>query len=89
MLRNLPWQAIDTITRAQLSMVHALGDQINLTPDDRRRALNLDDRTWKAWTDFLTNGPLPAEPPLPEMLQRLGEAAFNLSMVAEQRAVSG
>jgi hypothetical protein len=83
MLRNLAWQATDTLTRVQLAMFHALGNQISLSDDDRRRALDLDDRTWVAWTDFLSDGPLPGEPPLPEMLRRLGETAFNLFVLAE------
>lgn len=85
MLRDLTWQSIDSLIRAQIAMFHALSDQISLTEDDRRRALNLDDRVWMAWTDFLSDGPLPAEPPLPEMLRRLSETAFNLSIVAEAR----
>jgi hypothetical protein len=87
MLRNLAWQATDTLTRAQLALFHELGDQISLTQDDRRRTLNLDQRSWAAWMDFLEDGPLPIEPQLPEMLRRLGETTFNLSIVAEQAAV--
>jgi hypothetical protein len=83
MLRNLAWQATDDLTRAQLAMFQAVGDQIKLTTDDRRQALDLDNAAWTAWTDFLSDGPLPAEPPLPEMLRRLGETAYALSMVAE------
>jgi hypothetical protein len=86
MLRNLAWQKIDDLTRVQLAMFHALGDQINLTADDRRRALDLDDRCWVAWTDFLSDGPLPAEPAAPEMLRRLGETAFNIAVVAQGRS---
>jgi hypothetical protein len=83
MLRNLAWQATDDLTRAQLVMFQALGDEISLSQDDRRRALGLEEQTWRAWTDFLTDGPLPAEPLLPEMLRRLGEAAFGLSVAAQ------
>jgi hypothetical protein len=83
MLQDPAWQAIDDLTRAQLTMFHALGDHASLTGDDRRRALALDDRTWSAWLAFLSDGPLPAEPPLPEMLRRVGEAAFHLSRTAE------
>jgi hypothetical protein len=79
MLQNLAWQATDALARAQLAMFHGLGDQISLTGDDRRRALGLDTRTWAAWTDFLSEGPLPAEPPLPEMLRRLSETTYRLS----------
>jgi hypothetical protein len=86
MLWNLAWDATDALTRAQLAMFHTLGDQISLTEDDRRRALDLNDRTWMAWMDFLSDGPLPAEPPLPEMLRRLGATTFNLSVVAEARS---
>lgn len=84
MLRNLAWQATDALTRAQLAMFHEVGDAASLTGDGRRRALNLDDRTWREWTDFLTDGPLPAQPPLPEMLRRLGETAFSMSLMAER-----
>ncbi len=87
MLQNLAWQATDELTRAQLAMFHAAGDRISLTEDDRRHALGMDERTWRAWTDFLSDGALPAEPPLPEMLRHLGEMAFNLSVMAEGRGV--
>jgi hypothetical protein len=86
MLRDLAWQPTDDLTRAQLAMFHSLGDRISLTQDDRRRALNLDDRTWMAWTDFSADGPLPAEPPVPEMLRRLGKTAFHMTVVVEGRA---
>lgn len=88
MRRNLTCQATNSLTRAQLAIFHMLGDEISLTEDDRRRALGLDDRTWTAWTDFLSDGPIPAEPPLPEMLRRLGETAFRLSVAAEGRGDS-
>jgi hypothetical protein len=82
MLRNLAWQATDDLTRAQLAMFQGLGDEISLTGHDRRVALGLDERAWAAWTEFLSDGPLPAEPPLPEMLRRLGESAFRMSAEA-------
>jgi len=84
MLRNLTWQATDDLTRAQLAMFHALGDEISLTPEDRRRALDLDPPTWTQWTAFLADGPLPPQPPVPEMLRRLGETVYTLSKVAER-----
>ena len=83
MLRDRDWQATGDLTRAQLVMFHALGDQIHLSEEDRRRALNLDDRTWMAWVKFLADGPLPAEPAAQEMLRRLGKAAFELMIMAE------
>jgi hypothetical protein len=86
MLQNPAWQATDTLARAQLRMFHALADQISLTQDDRRRALDLDDRTWACWTSFLSDGSLPAEPFLSEMLRRLGQTSFNLSVVVQRRA---
>ncbi len=88
MLRDRTWQAADTVTRAQLALFEALGDLISLTEDDRRRALNLDYDTWLAWQDFLSDGHLPSEPPLPDMLLRLGESAFSILTVAEARQIS-
>jgi hypothetical protein len=84
MLRDLAWHARDTLTRAQLSLVEELGDELGQKADDRRQALNLTEREWLAWTDFLAEGPLPAEPLVPEMLRRLGEVAFKLSLLAER-----
>jgi hypothetical protein len=84
MLRDRAWQGTGDLTRAQLLMFRALGDQIHLSEEDRRRALNLDDRTWMAWAKFLADGPLPAEPAAQEMLRRLGKAAFKLMVMAEQ-----
>jgi hypothetical protein len=79
----------NNLIRAQFSMFHAHCDQVGLSGDDRRRALELDDRTWMAWTDFLSDGRLPPEPPLPEMLRRLGETAYYLSVIADQAAGQG
>ncbi len=82
---NPAWWVTNDLTGAQLEMFHALGEQMALTLDDRRRALNLDDRTWAARQAFLADGPLPVEPPVPDMLRRLSETAFNLAVVAECR----
>ncbi len=84
MLRDRSRQSTDDLTRAQMAMFHALGEEIQLSEEDRRRALNLDDDTWKAWIAFLADGPLPAEPAPQEMLQRVGTAAFNLMVTAER-----
>ncbi len=85
MQRDPTWPAAEDLTRAQLAIFRGLGDEISLTEDDRRRVLDLDDRTWQTWTDFLADGALPPKPPLPEMLRRLGGAAFYLSVVVERR----
>ncbi len=89
MLRNLARQETDQLTRAQLLLFHTLGDEIGLTGDDRRLALELDERTWMTWGDFLLLGPLPAEPPLPEMLRRLSESVFALAVMADRGAAAG
>ncbi len=94
MLQRLTWLATDQLTRAQLEIFHAQCDQISLNHNDRRRVLELDDGIWTAWQDFLASGPLPAEPPLPEMLRRLATATFRLSVVSdvapgEQSSVRG
>nr|WP_294501259.1 hypothetical protein [uncultured Rhodopila sp.] len=83
MVPALDWQASTEVARSQLDLFHDLSDRVSLTPDDRRRALNLTERDWRAWHAFLADGPIPAQPPLPEMLRRLGHVAFNLTVVAE------
>jgi hypothetical protein len=89
MQRTPDWHATDTLIRAQLAMFHRQSDQTDLTADDRRDALELDDRTWAAWTGFMAKGPLPAEPPVPEMLRRLAEAVYYLSAIAERVVGAG
>ncbi len=83
MARALDWPSGGDIARTQLGLFNDLSDRISLTPDDRRRALDLTDGDWRAWHDFLSDGPMPMRPPLPEMLWRLGRVAFNLTLVAE------
>ena len=83
MARVFDGPASGDVARTQLELFHDLSDRISLTPDDRRRALNLTDSDWQAWHDFLADGPMPERPPLPEMLWRLGRVAFNLTLVAE------
>ena len=56
-------QATDQLTRAQLMLFHALADEMGLRQDGRRLVLELDERTWLAWTGFLLGDSLPAEPP--------------------------
>ena len=84
MLLHLAWQATDTLSRRQLRMFQALSDQIQLAPDDQCHALGLDEVTWAAWLEFLQDGPLPLDPPLPDMLRRLAQITFNLLAVAGQ-----
>jgi hypothetical protein len=80
-------QANDHIARAQLELFHDLSDRISLPPDERRRALDLSDGDWRAWDDFLTDGPLPSWPLLPDMLRRLGQVTFNLSIASDSRTL--
>jgi hypothetical protein len=89
MLQNLAWQATDNLARAQLDIVRTMAAAISLTGEDQRKALNLTRREWAAWTAFhVDSAPLPAEPPLPEMLQRVGAVAFNLSGLLDRRSVA-
>jgi hypothetical protein len=85
MLRDRAEQTTHQLTCAQLVLFHALSDEISLTEYNRRLILDMDEQTWLAWTAFLSGGPLPAEPPLPEMLRRLSESVFNLAMMADRR----
>jgi hypothetical protein len=85
MLRNLSWEATDNLARSQFNMYRELGDAMGFGEEERRRVLMLNKREWTDWADFLNDGPLPAEPPLPVMLQRLGHASHHLAVLAEHR----
>jgi hypothetical protein len=88
MLRNLSWETTDNLARSQFQIYRELGDAMGISEDDHRRVLLLDQQEWADWADFLNEGPLPAEPPLPEMLQRLGSAAHRLAVLAESKRAS-
>jgi hypothetical protein len=83
MLRNLSWETTDNLARSQFRIYHDLGDAARIAEEDRRRALLLDRQEWSAWADFMNEGPLPATPPLPDMLQRLGRASYQFAVLAE------
>ena len=85
MLRNLSWETTDNLARSQFRIYRDLGDAARVAEEDRRRVLLLDQQEWSAWADFMNEGPLPANPPLPDMLQRLGRASYQLAVLAELR----
>jgi hypothetical protein len=85
MLRNLSWDTTDTLARSQFQIYRELGDAIGIGEDARRRVLLLDQQQWSHWAEFMNDGPLPAEPALPEMLQRLGRASHRLVQLAERQ----
>jgi hypothetical protein len=86
MLQNLAWQATDYLARNQLHVFSELGEEMRLSEDDRRRLLLLSRQEWANWSDFLQDGPLPAEPGLPVMLRRIGVASHRLAVLADRRS---
>ncbi len=87
MLQSMSWAATDHLVRDQLRVFSEIGEQMHLSDDDRRRVLLLSQREWADWQDFLEDGPLPAEPHVPVMLCRIGEAAHRLAVIAERQGM--
>lgn len=87
MLQNLTWCATDNLARSQFQVFSQIGEQMQLSEDDRRRVLLLSETEWADWWDFLQDGPLPAQPQLPVMLQRLGNASHRLAVIAERQGM--
>jgi hypothetical protein len=85
MLRNLSWETTDNLARSQLKIYRELGDAMGLGEEDHRQVLLLNQKQWTDWAEFLDEGPLPAEPPLPDMLRRLGSASYRLAVLAERQ----
>jgi hypothetical protein len=88
MLQRLTWCATDDLARSQFQMFSQLGEQMQLSNGDQRRALRLSEQEWTDWSDFLQDGPLPARPQLPVMLRRLGSANHRLAVIAEGQGIS-
>ena len=86
MLQSMTWLANDKIARDQFQVFSQIGDEMQLSHDDQRRVLLLSNQQWADWSDFLQDGPLPAEPQLPVMLRRLGSASHRLAVLADRRA---
>jgi len=66
-------------------MFSQLGVQMRLSEDEQRRVLLLSAKEWSDWSDFVQDGPLPAQPQLPVMLRRLGSASHRLAVLADRR----
>lgn len=88
MLQSLTWCATDNLARSQFQVFSQLGEEMRLSDNDRRRALLLSEQEWSDWSDFLQDGPLPAQPQLPVMLRRLGSASHRLAVIAESRSIA-
>jgi hypothetical protein len=87
MARGSAWRMTDNVARRQFGIFGEISDMTSVPEEDRRHLLDLSEHEWTDWTGFLRDGPLPMNPGLPEMLQRLGEASFWLAVMAEQRGV--
>jgi hypothetical protein len=85
MLQSMTWLATDKIARDQFEVFSQLGNEMQLSEDDKRRVLMLSDKEWADWADFRQDGPLPAQPQLPVMLRRLGSASHRLAVLADRR----
>jgi hypothetical protein len=79
-------ESFDHLVRREFRSFLQAGDAIRMSEDDRRRALELSEREWTDWSGVLEDGPVPAEPVLPEMLQRLGSVTYELATMAERLA---
>ena len=88
MLQNMSWAATDRLVRDQFRVFSQIGEQMRLSAEDRRRVLLLSEREWADWSDFLYDGPLPAEPHIPVMLCRIGKASHRLAVIAERQGVA-
>jgi hypothetical protein len=75
----------DHVARREFRNFIEIGNAIRLPEDARRAALRLSEREWADWTRLLADGPLPNQPILPDMLQRLGTASYSLAMVADRQ----
>jgi len=85
MLQSMTWLAADHLARSQFQVFSEIGEQMRLSENDRRRVLLLSEQEWSEWSDFLGDGPMPAQPQLPEMLRRLGSASHRLAVLADRR----
>jgi hypothetical protein len=84
MLQSMTWLATDRLARSQFQVFSEIGEQMRLSDDDQRRVLLLTKQEWADWSEFRHDGPLPAQPQLPVMLRRLGNASHRLAVIADR-----
>jgi hypothetical protein len=83
----MTWCATDNLARSQFQVFSQIGEQMQLSADDQRRVLLLSEEEWSDWSEFRQDGPLPAQPQLPVMLRRLGNASHRLTVIAERQGM--
>ncbi len=87
MLQSMSWCATDNLARSQFEVFSQIGEEMRLSEEEQRRVLLLSEKEWADWADFRQDGPLPAQPQLPVMLQRLGNASHRLAVIAERQGM--
>jgi hypothetical protein len=88
MLQSMTWFATDKLARNQFQVFSQLGEHMQLSDDDQRRVLLLSEPEWTDWSEFMQDGPLPAQPQLPVMLRRLGSASHRLAVMADTLGIA-
>lgn len=74
-----------SLLRKQFRQLHLVGTRINLDEERQRRLLLVSKKDWPDWSKFLRDGPLPAQPEVPVMLQRLGAATYRVATLADRQ----
>jgi hypothetical protein len=70
------------VARQQLRLFLRTAEQIGMDADRQRRSLRLARDDWQRWLSILQDAPLPASPPLPELLRHLGYLTNRLDRAA-------
>ena len=83
---NPSQQSPAALLRDQFDALDRVSAQLSLDADRRRRILLIGRQEWLQWLRFLHDGPLPTQPAVPVMLQRLAAATFRLAALAERHA---
>jgi hypothetical protein len=73
-----------SLVRDQFRSLKTVSKTIGLDEDRQRRALRMSAERWAEWSVFLIDGPLPAWPKLPALLQTLGVAIHRIAVFAER-----
>jgi hypothetical protein len=74
----------ESLVRDQFGSLETVSKTIGLDEERQRRAVRMSAKRWAEWSAFLIDGPLPAWPTLPALLQMLGVAIHRLAVFAER-----
>ncbi|HXT78489.1 MAG TPA: hypothetical protein VN702_02910 [Acetobacteraceae bacterium] len=87
-MQNAARTCADQVIRDQLAVFQGLSRTLRLDTGEQRRLLHMTPEQWSDWLRFFQSGSRPTEPPVPDLLMRIGSAAHRLAAAESGQAAA-